>query len=347
MDFIDFRSDTVTLPTEEMLDAMRSAKTGDDVYGDDPTVAELEQKSALLLKKEASLFVPSGTFANELALLTHTCRGDEVIIPGDNHIVLHETGAPAVIAGVQLRQLSKGENGTVNLEELHSAYRTEDIHHPRTSLICMENAHSNGTAVPLKNLEEVSNFAKTRGLFTHLDGARIFNAAIALNTEASEIAGYFDSAMFCLSKGLCAPVGSVLAGTEDFIKKARKNRKLMGGGLRQAGYIAAPGIVAIEKMTARLKDDHESARYLAKKLKEISVFEVDEKRLDINMVFFRIREGAKFDDGSFVKYLFRHNIKINSIFDGYYRFVTHYYIDREKIDYSAGAIKRFADRYID
>jgi threonine aldolase len=346
MKFIDFRSDTVTVPTEEMLDAMRHAEAGDDVYDDDPTVAELERRTAEILKKEDALFVPSGTFANQAALMTHTCRGDEVIIPHDNHIVMHEVGAPAVISGVQLRLLSRGLNGQIDMGELHSAYRTEDIHHPRTSLICMENAHSNGTVVPIKNIEEVSRFAASKNICTHLDGARIFNAAIALKIQASEIAGYFDSVMFCFSKGLCAPVGSILTGTKEYIKKARKNRKLMGGGMRQVGYIAAPCIVALEKMTERLEDDHKNAKYLAKKISEMSIFEVDPNKLDINMVFFRVRGGVEFDDSSFVNYLLKNNIKINSVYDGYYRFVTHYYIDKDKIDFSADVINSYIGKNV-
>ncbi len=345
-EFIDLRSDTVTLPTEEMLDAMRTARAGDDVYDDDPTVRELEDRSSEILKKEDSLFVPSGTFGNQLALLTHTGRGDEVLIPEDNHIVLHEAGASAVIAGVQLRHL-RGQNGIIDISELQKKYRTEDIHYPHTALICMENAHSNGTVVPLENMAEVYEFGKKYSIKTHLDGARIFNAAIALGKKPAEIAALADSVMFCFSKGLCAPIGSVVSGSKDFIKTAKKNRKIMGGGMRQVGYIAAPCIVALNKMTERLKQDHENARYLADKLERLRFFKVFKNRLDINMVFFQVNltesKSIKFTDGNFTDYLYSKKIKINPSYEGQYRFVTHYYINREKIDYVVDAVKSYIE----
>jgi len=287
MEYIDFRSDTVTEPTLEMLDAMHDAKVGDDVYGDDPTVNLLEEKAAEALGKESALFVPTGTFGNQLAVLTHTERGNEVIIPESNHIVIHEVGASAVIAGVQLRTLNDNY-GTPNVSELKKAFRGDDIHFPKTGLVCMENAHSSGKVIATQDLREIFECAKSYNIPLHLDGARIFNAAQALKTEAREIAKYTDSVMFCLSKGLCSPVGSMLTGTKEFILKARKNRKLMGGGLRQAGYLAAAGLVSIEKMTARLSEDHKNAKYLAGRMETIKNFKVFKNRLDINMVFFTI-----------------------------------------------------------
>ena len=280
MNFIDLRSDTVTLPTEEMLDAMRYAKAGDDVYEDDPATKKLEEIAANITGKEASLFVPSGTFANQLAILTHTKRGDEVIIPKNNHIVIHEVGASAVISAVQLRTIGS-RFGQIDTDELEGTIRRPNIHYPDTGLICTENAHSEGKVVPLENLLKVKQIAAKKGIPVHLDGARIFNAAIASKTAAKDIALTADSLMFCLSKGLCSPVGSILAGNKNFIKRARKNRKLMGGGLRQTGYLAACGIISIEKMIDRLQEDHNNAKYLADKLeliKFIKVLSVNNKK---------------------------------------------------------------------
>ena len=344
MQYIDLRSDTVTEPTVEMLDAMRNAVVGDDVYGDDPTVNLLENKAAYILGKEAALFLPSGTFGNQLALLTHTERGDEVLLAKNCHILLHEVGASAVIAGVQLRFLSD-DLGKFNIEELKGSYREEDIHHPRTGLVCMENATSDGTVVPLENIKEVHYFTKLKNLPLHLDGARIFNAAIALKTSAEEIAKYFDSIMFCFSKGLCCPVGSVLVGNNKFINKARKNRKLMGGGMRQAGFIAAPCLVALDKMIERLYEDHQNARYLAGCLTAEGIFEVNENKLDINMVFFKLNEkklaNKNFNELDFINYLYKNKIKISPDYGGEYRFVTHYWITKDKIDYLMDIIKKY------
>ncbi len=265
MKWIDLRSDTVTLPGEEMRAAMANAEVGDDVYGDDPTVNRLEEIAARRLGKEAAIFVPSGTFGNQLSILTHTLRGDEVIIPASNHIIVHEAGASAVIAGVQMRTLDC-DDGMPSVDRILKAIRGEDLHYPRTGLICLENAHSSGRVLPMEYMKEVYSIARERAIPVHLDGARIFNAAVSLGIDAREIASKADSVMFCLSKGLGAPIGSMLVGTKDFIARARKGRKIMGGAMRQAGIIAAAGIIAIEKMIDRLGEDHENARYLAKKL---------------------------------------------------------------------------------
>ncbi len=209
---IDVRSDTVTLPTEEMLDAMRNAIVGDDVYGDDKTVAELENHSARILGKEAALFVPSGTFANQLAIMTHTARGNEIIVPEHNHIVIHEVGASAVLSQAQLRTI-KDDFGVIDIDVLKKSVRPADIHFPRTGLICVENAHSLGKVAPIENMRLVYDFASKQNIPIHLDGARIFNAALVLKVKPAEIARYTDSVMFCLSKGLCCPIGSVSAGS--------------------------------------------------------------------------------------------------------------------------------------
>jgi len=344
MEYIDLRSDTVTEPTVEMMDAMRNAMVGDDVYGDDPTVNLLETKAADILGKDAALFVPSGTFGNQLALLTHTVRGDEVLLAKSCHILMHEVGASAVIAGVQLRLLDD-QLGKFNIEELNRLYREEDIHHPRTGLVCMENATSDGTVVPLENIKDVHTFTNLKNIPMHLDGARIFNAAIALKTEVRNITKYFDSIMLCFSKGLCCPVGSVLAGNREFINKARKNRKLMGGGMRQAGFIAAPCVIALDKMTERLEEDHRNARYLTERLSSLGFFEINKNKLDINMVFFKLDEkkfvNKNFNENGFVNFLYKNKIKISFNYGGEFRFVTHYWITKDKIDYLIDTIKKY------
>ena len=342
MNYIDLRSDTVTEPTDEMREAMKTAPVGDDIYADDPTVNCLEEKAARELGKEAALFVPSGTFGNQLAILTHTLRGDEVLIPEDNHIVIHEAGASAVIAGVQLRFVP-AIRGKIQSEGLEARIREDDLHTPRTGLICVENAHSSGAVVSLNNMAEIFSIGQKAGIPVHLDGARIFNAAAALGCKAKDIAQYADSVMFCLSKGLCAPVGSIVAGTAEFIRKGRKNRKIMGGALRQAGVLAAPGIIAMDKMSRRLSEDHRRAKALAAGLSNLKGVAVFSEQLDINMVFFTIDPGIDTRDksrnrevgkrlGMFLKEeLFKQNIKINGPEGQVYRFATHYWISDEDI----------------
>lgn len=337
MKFIDLRSDTVTVPTKEMRDAMYNAVVGDDVYEDDPTVKELEEYAARLVNKEAALFVPSGTFGNQLALLTHCKRGDEVILGDDSHIVVHEVGASSVIAGVQLRTL-KSCNGELDPNEITSKIRTEDIHFPRTGLICLENAHSNGRVIPLANMESIYKIAKEYGIPVHLDGARLFNAASYLNVEAAEITANCDSVMFCLSKGLCAPIGSMVAGSKEFIASARKGRKLMGGGLRQVGFLAAAGLVALKSMRSRLNEDHENALFLGSELEKLPEVKVNLTDIHINMVFFNVN-AANFNKDTFVNDMLERGIKINSEENGEYRFVTNYWITRDNISYVVKVMK--------
>jgi len=329
MAYFDFRSDTVTMPTDKMREAMFKAKVGDDVYGDDPTIIELEEKSAALLGKEAALFVPSGTFGNQLAVLTHTKRGDEVLLGDACHILMHEVGAAALISGVQLRQVPT-HNGSMQIKDVARMIRTEDIHYPDTGLICLENAHSSGAVIKLSEMKAIYELAQKHEIPLHLDGARLFNAAHALGVDGKEVAQYADSIMFCLSKGLCAPVGSMLVGTRSFIERARKNRKLMGGGLRQAGFLAAAGIVALDEMVDRLERDHELAKRLAEKLSEIEGVTVMEDRLDINMVFCKIK--LKCSEATFVDALFESGLKINGSEEDEFRFVTSYWTPIEAVD---------------
>jgi threonine aldolase len=327
--WIDIRSDTVTVPGKEMRRVMADAEVGDDVYGDDPTVNRLEEIASGILGKEAALFVPSGTFGNQLSILTHTLRGDEVIIPASNHIIVHEAGASAVIAGVQMRTLDC-DDGMPSVERIRKAIRSEDLHYPRTGLICLENAHSSGRLLPMEYLKEVYELSRKRSIPLHLDGARIFNAAIAAEVSPAEIAAQSDSVMFCLSKGLGAPIGSMLVGTKEFVKKARKGRKIMGGAMRQAGIIAAAGIFALERMIDRLSVDHRNARFLAEGLSTIPGIEVFSERLDINMVFFKLTNKAR--SRLIVETLLEKGIKINPPEGGEWRFVTNLNVSRDDLE---------------
>ena len=337
---IDLRSDTVTNQPDFMREAMFKAEVGDDVYGDDPTVKKLEELAAKIVNKEAALFVPSGAFGNQLALFTHCKRGSEVILADSNHIIAHEVGASSIIAGVQLRAIDS-DNGVIKKEDIEKRIRfeDEDIHFPSTSLICLENAHSSGNVLTLDEMREAFDTAKKYSLPVHLDGARIFNAATYLNTDVSEITKYCDSVMFCLSKGLCAPVGSILAGSKEFINNARKNRKLMGGGLRQAGFLAAAGIIALEVMSKRLYEDHENAKLLAKELSKIDEIDVDFDNLKINMVFFKFNKNI--DTKALVNYFLDNGIKINDAENNKMRFVTHYYVKKEDINKIVSTMKNF------
>jgi threonine aldolase len=337
MRYIDFRSDTVTMPTQEMRKAMAEAMVGDDVYGDDPTINELEKLAAEMVGKEAALFVASGTMGNQLAVMSHTRRGDEIIVEEDCHIVVHEVGATAVLSGVNLKTV-KGINSVMQPKDVETAIREEDIHHPETTLICMENALSNGRVVPLETMKEIFEIAKKHNLAVHLDGARLFNAAAYLGVEAKEITKFTDSVMFCLSKGLCAPVGSILAGSKAFIAKARKNRKLIGGGMRQAGILAAAGLIALKDMTQRLHIDHENAKYLASKLAELPGVKVDIDSVHISMVFFTI-ENLRISDAEFIERLYQKGIKANGAYKGELRFVTSNDVTKDDIDYTIKCIK--------
>lgn len=332
----DFRSDTVTHPTEKMRQAMASAPVGDDVYGDDPTVNQLQTEAARLLGKEAALFVPTGTFGNQLALLTHCTRGDEVIIAEENHIVWHETGAAAVISGVNFRTVATG-NGVLSAEAVLKRIRPDDIHAPKTTLICVENAHSNGRVIPLSDMQSVYEVGQAHGIPVHLDGARVFNAAVSLGCDVKEITQYSDSVMFCLSKGLAAPLGSILAGSKAFIERANRNRKLMGGGMRQVGIIAAAGLLSISEMVERLPEDHIRAKELAKRLAQIPELEVLSDDVQINMVFFRLPEHLDIEKlmGDFEQA----NLKVNPPEDGLMRLVTHWQIDEQALDVVVNVIK--------
>ena len=327
---IDIRSDTVTMPTDAMRQAMAGAEVGDDVYGDDPTVNRLEALGAELLGKEAALFVPSGTFGNELALFTWCPRGTEVVLGEECHIIVHEAGAAAMIAGVQTRCVP-APDGMMKPEEIRRRLRRQDLHAPATSLICVENAHSSGRVLSLAAMDAVRSLAVEWGLPVHLDGARIFNAAAALGCEARDIAARADSVMCCLSKGLCAPVGSLLAGPGDFVAAARLKRKVLGGGMRQAGILAAAGIVALTAHPPLLAADHGRAQKLAQGLAKIQGVRLEPGAAEINMVFFSHPAADDPEQAAKIVADFaRRGIRINPPEQGLFRFVTHYWIgDRE------------------
>ncbi len=281
---MDFRSDTVTHPTQAMREAMATAEVGDDVYQDDPTTNRLEALAAEVTGKEAALFVASGTMGNQLALMAHTERGQEAIVSFNSHIFEHEVGAAAVLSGLSIRALTF-ENGVYDAAKIEANIRGGDIHEAPTGIICLENALANGRVVPLDVMREVQEVGRAHGIPIHMDGARLFNAAVALGVEARELASCVDSVQFCLSKGLCAPIGSMLCGDAGFIARARKYRKMLGGGMRQTGVLAAAGIIAIEEMTERLAEDHENARLLAALLNDLPGVTVDLEAVQVNMVF--------------------------------------------------------------
>ncbi|OWZ84701.1 low-specificity L-threonine aldolase [Natranaerobius trueperi] len=332
MEVIDLRSDTVTKPTKRMRQSMADAEVGDDVYEDDPTVQALEEKSSELFSKEAALFFPTGTMANQAALMAHTKPGDEIILEQDMHIYMYEVGGLSILSGLQARQLPS-ENGQLQPMQVQQAIRPENIHFPETTLICLENTHNlhGGTVLSKDSIDRIAKIAKKNNIPLHLDGARIFNAATYLNTTVKELVHGCDSVMFCLSKGLSAPVGSVLVGTKSFIEKARKCRKLLGGGMRQVGVMAAAGLVALEDMVTRLQEDHDNARLLAQGLDEFSWINVELEKVQTNIVRFSFDNTYIFD-GDFQLELQKHNIKVNFSGDGRVRMVTHKDITTSQIN---------------
>jgi threonine aldolase len=328
---IDLRSDTVTVPTPEMRRAMFEAEVGDDVYGEDPTVNQLEQEAAALLGKEAALFVPTGTQGNQVAIMTHTSRGDEVIVEADSHVFYYEVGGIAALSGCQVRPL-KGFRGAMDPNEVEAAIRTENIHFPRTALICLENTHnrSGGCILPQENVVAICEVAHRHSIPVHMDGARLFNAAVAQGKPAAELAAPVDSVMFCLSKGLAAPVGSLLVGSREFISRARKNRKLLGGGMRQAGILAAAGLVALRTMIDRLAEDHANARRLADGLSLISGLQVERETVQTNMVMVDILD-SRWEATVLSGALARAGVLCNAVGPRRIRLVTHKDVTAEDV----------------
>ncbi len=292
MPIVDLRSDTVTRPTREMRKAMADAEVGDDVFGEDPTVRKLEEAAAARLGKEAALFVASGTMANLVSLLVHCGRGDEMILGDQAHIFYYEQAGSAAVGGIHPRTVPNRPDGTVDLDTVAAAVRADDVHFPRSRLLVLENTHNrcNGSPLTAGYMTEAGNLAHGLGLKLHVDGARIFNAAVALGTTPAELVAPADSASFCLSKGLSAPVGSMVCGSSAFVAEARRTRKLLGGGMRQAGVLAAAGLVALTRMVDRLEEDHQNAKRLAAGLAGIEGLAVALERVRTNLVFIDTRE---------------------------------------------------------
>jgi threonine aldolase len=335
---IDLRSDTVTQPTRAMREAMLTCEVGDDVLGEDPTINRLEARAAALLGKEAALFVPSGTFGNQCALATHINAGDEVLLSEGAHIVVHECGAAAYLAGAQLRCIPPSNGSRLTVADLQPRLRVgDDIHIPRTGLICVEQATAFGELYGLADLQAIYAFAGAAGVPVHLDGARLFNAALALDVSPAALAACADSVTFCLSKGLCAPVGSLLVGTRAFIAKARRRRKLMGGGLRQAGFLAAAGLVALDTQVARLADDHRHARLLADLLTRIPGVTLSREPA-INMVF--VRTASPQDPAQTLAALTAQGVLTYAPENGEWRFVTHQGIEETDVRLAAQVLAR-------
>ncbi len=333
---LDFRSDTVTKPTKEMRQAMANAVVGDDVYEDDPTIIELENLAAKMTGKEQALFVVSGTMGNQIGINCHTSRGDEIIVGKQSHIKNYEVGAAAVLSSVSYHIIEEVD-GMMPVAEIKDGIRGDDVHYPDTSLICLENAHGNGKVLPLSYMKDVYSIAKENELKVHLDGARLFNAATALQVEAKEICQYVDSVTFCLSKGLAAPIGSILCGTKEFISKARRMRKLFGGGMRQVGVLGAPGLIALKEMSKRLHIDHDNAKYLANELNKLPQFEVDFDHLDINMVFTK----SSIDFKELEEFLKTKDIIIGGYKGEFLRIALHNDITKEDVNYLITCIKEF------
>ncbi len=333
MKTIDLRSDTVTLPSQEMREAICRAELGDDVFGDDPTVNRFEQIAAERVGKEAGLLVVSGTMGNLASILTHCGRGAEVILGDRCHTFIYEAGGIAALGGIHPRPLPNQPDGTLRLEDIEAAIRPDNVHFPRTRLVCLENTHNRCDGAPLtvQYTAQVVDLAHRRNLRVHLDGARIFNAAVALEVDVRELTRGVDSLSFCLSKGLAAPVGSVICGSKDFIAEARRTRKMLGGGMRQAGIIAAAGIVALNTMVDRIREDHDNAARLAQGIARIDGLAIDLARVQTNIVYFDVTAKG-LDAEGLAKKLGTRGVRILSTGPMRLRAVSHYGITADDID---------------
>ena len=327
MHVIDLRSDTVTQPTASMREAMRRAEVGDDVFGEDPTVNRLEALAAERLGKEAGLFVVSGTMGNLVCQLTHCGRGDEMILGDQAHVFYYEQGGSAAVGGIHPRTVPNQPDGTLSLDDIKAAIRPDDIHFPRTRLILLENTHNRccGSPLPIEYIRSVRNLTQPYGVKLHLDGARLFNAAAALGVNVRDIAAEVDSVSICLSKGLAAPVGSIICGSADFIASARRMRKVLGGGMRQAGILAAAGIVALSEMTERLDEDHRNARKLADELAALNGIELNPEKVKTNIVYFTVNRND-IDSPALADRLQAEGVRMLAAGPQMMRAVTHYQI---------------------
>jgi len=334
MDKIDLRSDTVSWPTPTMRRAMADAPLGDDVYGEDPTVNELEAQAAARFGKEAGLFVSSGTMGNLTSILAHCGRGDEIIVGDKAHIYVYEAGNPATVGGVHSRVVPVQPDGTLPLDQIEDAIRGDNPHYPQTRLICLENTQGTVGGVPLPHeyMDAVGELAHAHGIALHVDGARIFNAATATRCDVRDLVAAADSVSFCLSKGLCAPVGSVIVGTREFIGKARRIRKSLGGGMRQAGVLAAAGLIALNEMSTRLQEDHDNARLLAAELATLPGVSIDLAHTQTNMVFIKLTDECPHTAQHIADTLAAQNILIGVTGKRQFRAVTHYWITRAHVE---------------
>lgn len=339
MGMIDLRSDTVTLPTPAMREAVYRAELGDDVFGEDPTTNRLEEMAAERMGKEAALLVASGTMGNLVCTLTHCRRGEEVILGDRSHTFLYEAGGMSTLGGIHPHTLSNQPDGTMRLEDIEGAIRGNNVHFPRTRLICLENTHNRcyGSALTSEYIDSVAALAKEHGLSVHLDGARIFNAAVALGIDVKELTANVDSLSFCLSKGLSAPVGSVVCGSSEFIAEARRARKVLGGGMRQAGVIAAAGITALQEMVDRLAEDHENARRLAEGLAGIGGLSIEPAKVQTNIIYFELDE-ERMTPKELVTELNKKEVRLLAVGNRRLRAVTHYGISAEDIDLTVKAL---------
>lgn len=342
MTLIDLRSDTVTQPTPEMRAAMAQAAVGDDVYGEDPSINKLQAMAAEMLGKEAGLFVPTGTMGNLASILAHCNRGDEIILGNLAHTFLYEAGGIAALGGVHPHTLPNQADGTLAPEDILAAIRGDDAHLPPTRLITLENSHNRcgGAALTLAYTQQIGEIARKHGLILHLDGARIFNAAAALEIAPAELVAPVDSVTFCLSKGLSAPVGSVICGEAEFIRKAHRIRKQLGGGMRQAGILAAAGIVALETIVPRLKEDHLRAGDLAAGLAAIPGVRLDPGTPHTNMVYLTLENALPLDASQTAHLLKEKNILVGVVGDRRFRLVTHYWIDDEAVKQAVRAFQQ-------
>jgi threonine aldolase len=338
---IDLRSDTVTLPTPAMREAISQAELGDDVFGEDPTTNRLQKMAAERMGKEAALMVASGTMANLVSVLTHCGRGQEVILGDQSHTFLYEAGGVSALGGVHPHTVVNQPDGTMRLEDITAAIRANNVHFPHTRLICLENTHNrcNGSALTPQYMGSVAALAHERGLRVHLDGARIFNAAVALGLAPKELTRHADSVSFCLSKGLCAPVGSLVCGSGEFIAEARRNRKVLGGGMRQSGIIAAAGIMALEQMVDRLAEDHANARRLAEGIARVAGLSIDLAAVQTNIIYFSLAD-ERLAAGALVTRLAKSGVKILQVAPKRFRAVTHYGISAEDINLTLTALNQ-------
>jgi threonine aldolase len=341
MRIIDMRSDTITQPTPSMRRAMFEADVGDDVFGEDPTVNRLEEMVAERLGKEAALFVASGTMANLVSQLTHCGRGDEIILGDQSHMFFYEQGGSAALGGIHPRSLENKPDGTMALADIEAAIHPDDVHFPRTKLIVLENTHNrcNGSPLDIDYMHTVAELARRYGLKLHIDGARLFNAALALGVEAKDLVADADSVSICLSKGLAAPVGSVVGGTRNFISKARRNRKVVGGGMRQAGILAAAGIVALTEMIDRLADDHINAKQLANGLANVKGLSIDPDQVSTNIVYVDItREDMSAQ--ILAERLDSRGIRVLPTGPKRLRAVTHYHVTSEDVGFVLSTVSK-------